>query len=147
MYKNILLPTDGSELSILAIKQGMALAKTLGARVTGFHARSSLPYEFLVGLTRSEPGDLEDQKRRLELASEEYLDAISMEAKRLDVAASVFSVASDSPYEAIIEAATREGCDLICMASHGRRGVSGVVLGSETQKVLTHCTIPVLVTR
>ena len=147
MFEHILLPTDGSELSMKAVRQGMAFAKGINATVTGFHARPHLEYDYYIGLSRAQPADLEGRDRRLEETSKTILDQVSAEARKAGVNCDCVAVISDSPFEAIIATARERGCDLILMASHGRRGMSAVVIGSVTQKVLTHCTTPVLVMR
>ena len=147
MFEHILLPTDGSELSMKAVRQGIAFAKAIDARVTGFYARPHLEYDYYIGLSRAQPADLESRDRHLEDTSKAILDQVAAEARNAMVKCDCVSVVSDSPFEAIIAAARERGCDLILMASHGRRGMSAVVIGSVTQKVLTHCTTPVLVMR
>jgi nucleotide-binding universal stress UspA family protein len=143
MFKHILLPTDGSELSEAAIRKGVQFAKSIGARVTGFYAAP----EFHVFTYQTEM--LEDTKEQFAKDSraraDRYLAAIAKAAQEAGVACETVRVTSDQPYEAILEAAQDKGCDLILMASHGRRGLRGVLLGSETQKVLTHAKLPVLV--
>jgi nucleotide-binding universal stress UspA family protein len=143
MFKHILLPTDGSELSEIAILKGIAFAKSIGARVTGFYA---LP-EFHIFTYQTEM--LEDTKdefaRDCKAHAEKYLAVIERAAQQAGVAYETVQATSDHPFEAIIEAAQDKGCDLIIMASHGRRGVRGLLLGSETHKVLTHAKLPVLV--
>ena len=143
MFKHILLPTDGSELSEAAIRKGVQFAKSIGARVTGFYAAP----EFHVFTYQTEM--LEDTKEQFAKDSrahaEQYLAMIAKAAREAGVACDTVRVTSDQPYEAILEAAQDKGCDLILMASHGRKGLRGVLLGSETQKVLTHAKLPVLV--
>ena len=145
MYKHILIPTDGSPISEDAIKQGLGLAKTLNARVT---ALTVVPPFHVVAL---EPIMLTDTR-------EEYdKDVARMAERRLafpreaaKVAGVVYEdlyMVAEYPWAAIVETAKTRGCDLIVMASHGRKGVSALVLGSETTKVLTHTTIPTLVCR
>ncbi len=147
MYKHILIPTDGSELSQEAVKGGIALAKALGAKVTGFHAA---PDVLLYAMAYAEAAplisqtDLEEESKK---QAEEYLAFVEREARAQGVPVQTVWVKHDSPYAAIIETAQKRGCDLIFMASHGRRGLSALVLGSETTKVLTHTKIPVLVYR
>ena len=145
MFKHILLPTDGSQASELAVRQALAFAKSINAKVTGFYV---MP-EFHVFTYRTEM--LEDTREEFAKDSkahaEQYLGLIEKAAKQAGVSCQTASATSDHPYEAIIEAAQQRGCDLIAMASHGRRGVQGLLLGSETQKVLTHSRIPVLVYR
>jgi nucleotide-binding universal stress UspA family protein len=137
MYKHILLPTDGSELSKKAVKHGVALAKALKAKITAVTV--SPPFRPFA----SESIVVEDTS---ELAAQ-YLAAVRKAAAAAGVVCDVMSIEADQPYQAIIAAAKKKRCDLIVMASHGRRGISAIVLGSETVKVLTHSTIPVLVCR
>jgi nucleotide-binding universal stress UspA family protein len=147
MYRNILVPTDGSKLSVKAVKQAVKLAKTLGAKITGFYAApdfSSTYYGDGYILRAPSAGDHAEAVKQ---QARKYLSAIEVEAEVEKVPCEVLHAISDSPYEAIIDAARKKKCDLIFMASHGRRGLSGLVLGSETQKVLIHSKIPVLVCR
>jgi nucleotide-binding universal stress UspA family protein len=145
MFKHILLPTDGSRLSEDAIRMGVQLAKTVNAKVTGFYV---MP-EFHVFTYKTEM--LEDTKREFAKDSKahaaQYLSVIETAAKAAGVTCEIVSATHDHPYEAIIRVAKQRGCDLIVMASHGRKGVQAVLLGSETQKVLTHSHVPVLVCR
>jgi nucleotide-binding universal stress UspA family protein len=145
MFKHILLPTDGSELSAAAIQKGIQFAKSINAQVTGFHV--ILPFHVFTFQTEM----LEDTKEQFERDSqahaERFLDVINKAAKEAGVRCDTNYVVASHPYDAIIKAAEEKGCDLILMASHGRRGVQGVLIGSETQKVLTHTKIPVLVVR
>ena len=145
MFKHILLPTDGSRGSERAIRKALALAKSTGAKVTGFHV---IP-KFHVFTFRTEMlEDTEEEYARDSRAhAQKYLAVIEKAAKQAGVPCQTVYATSDQPYEAIIRTAQRKGCDLIAMASHGRRGVQGLLLGSETQKVLTHSKIPVLVYR
>lgn len=145
MHKHILMPTDGSELSQKAIDYGMALAKSVNAKVSVVTV--SMPFHVFA----VEPGMVTDtpdqyQKRTAELA-EKYFDAAKASAAAVGLRCETLHVVHEQPYQAIIDTAVRNSCDLIVMASHGRRGVSAIVLGSETVKVLTHGTIPVLVFR
>jgi nucleotide-binding universal stress UspA family protein len=145
MFKHLLLPTDGSELSEAAIRKGVQFAKTINAKVTGFYV---MP-EFHVFTYRTEM--LEDTKEQFakdcKAHADQFLAVIEKAAKAAGVACDTAVVTSDHTYEAIIKAAEKKGCDLIMMASHGRSGVQGLLLGSETHKVLTHSKIPVLVYR
>jgi nucleotide-binding universal stress UspA family protein len=145
MFKSILIPTDGSELSDKAISQGIALAKSIGAKAVGFCAIA--PYHY-VALEPEILADTvlayeEDAKKR----AVQYLAKIENAARVADVRCECFFEMDDRPYDAIIRAAEKSGCDLIAMASHGRRGLRGLLLGSETNLVLTHTKIPVLVFR
>jgi nucleotide-binding universal stress UspA family protein len=147
MFKHILVPTDGSKLSVKAAKQAVKLAKALGARITGFHAAPDVGSTYYGDGYILRAPSAAAQAEFTQKQARKYLSAIEVEAEVEKVACAVFHVVSDSPYEAIIDAAKKKKCDLIVMASHGRRGLSGLVLGSETQKVLIHSKIPVLVCR
>jgi nucleotide-binding universal stress UspA family protein len=145
MYKHILIPTDGSELSEMAIEHGVTLAKATNAKVTALTI--STPFHTLA-VERSMVTDTPDQYReRIAALAAQYLAVATDAAAALDVTCDVLHVEHDHPYEAIINTAKKRGCDVIVMASHGRRGVSAIVLGSETVKVLTHSVIPVVVVR
>jgi nucleotide-binding universal stress UspA family protein len=145
MYKHLLLPTDGSPLSEAAIENGVQFAKGINARVTGFYV---MP-EFHVFTYKTQM--LEDTNEEFvedcKAHANEFLGVIQKTAKAAGVPCDTDVATSDHPYEAIINAAEKNGCDLIMMASHGRRGIQGALIGSETQKVLTHSKIPVLVYR
>jgi nucleotide-binding universal stress UspA family protein len=145
MFKHILLPTDGSVLSEGVIHKGIAFAKSIGARVTGFHAMPE--FHVLTYHTEMLEDTKEEFARDSKAHAQKYLGVIEAAAKEAGVACATVLVTSDEPYEAIIKAAQNQGCDLIMMASHGRRGVRAVLLGSETQKVLAHSQLPVLVCR
>lgn len=147
MFKHILVPTDGSALSEGTVARAIAFAKEADARITFFYAQPDFPMP-IYG-----EGALIDPTTPEQFAKSAAAEAEAILAKAKD-AANVAGVAADSdstvnevPYEAIIDAADRHGCDLIFMASHGRRGIAGLLLGSETQKVLTHSKTPVLVYR
>lgn len=146
MYQHICLPSDGSPLSEHAVAQGLALAKSMGARVTvmsviqPFHVHAVAPEQLMVASN-------EDYLRATREATARHLDAIAARAKDLGVACQTLAVVDELPWQAIIDTASERGCDLIAMASHGRRGIKALLLGSETLKVLTHSTIPVLVYR
>ena len=145
MYKHILIATDGSELSEKAIKQGLALAKLIGSKVTAitvsqtFHTFSVDPV-----IVTDTPNQYQ---KNCDARAERYLSIAKNAAKAASVPYEGMHVMHDHPYEAIVDAAKDKGCDLICMASHGRKGMSALVLGSETVKVLTHSKIPTLVCR
>lgn len=149
MYKHILIPTDGSALSDKAVDAAITLAKLLGARITAFHAIE--PYPLQGAYAAEASGVAELQPELFAERSEEYakhvLDSVASAASAANVQCTTEYATERSPYQAIIDKARKEGCDLIVMASHGRRGLEGFLLGSETQKVLTHSSIPVLVYR
>jgi nucleotide-binding universal stress UspA family protein len=144
MFKRILVPTDGSELSQKAITAALSLAQMLKASVVGMTTVE--PYSYS-NLSEYRPETLENYEERMEQAGAERVGQIANAAASAGVPVETVVVKSFSPYEAIIEAAKGNGCDLIVMASHGRRGLNAVLLGSETQKVLTHSAIPVMVYR
>ena len=145
MYKQILIPTDGSELSLAAIDQGVAFAKEVGASVRFFTVTAPIR---VYGVTGEQlAGGYDDYMKAAREEGARRLAVAEERAKAAGVPCTSSMVESDHAWEAIINAANDGGCDLIAMASHGRRGLSGLVLGSETLKVLTHSTIPVLVYR
>ncbi|MGZ5278236.1 MAG: universal stress protein [Caldimonas sp.] len=145
MFKHLLLPTDGSPASNDAIRKGIQFAKSEQAQVTGIYV---IP-EFHVMTYRVDM--VEDTKAEFakdtRVHADRYLGVVREAAGQAGVTCETVSVTSDHPFEAIIDTAEAKGCDLIVMASHGRRGARGLLLGSETLKVLTHSKIPVLVFR
>jgi nucleotide-binding universal stress UspA family protein len=145
MFKHILLPTDGSELSEAAMQKGIQFAKSINAKVTGFHV--ILPFHVFTVQTEMLEDTKEQYERESKVQAEQFLGVIKKAAEKAGVSCDTDYVTSNHPYEMIINAAEKKGCDLIMMASHGRRGVQGLLIGSETQKVLTHTKIPVLVFR
>jgi len=147
MFKNILIPTDGSKLSERAIASGAAFAKGIKARITGCYVVEPFrPYYFGDYIPPDMPTPKEFERHARE-AGEKYLERIAAAARAAGLTYSGSVVMADTPYAGIINAAKKGKCDLIFMASHGRSGLSGVLLGSETHKVLTHSKIPVLVYR
>jgi nucleotide-binding universal stress UspA family protein len=145
MHRHILIPTDGSELSRNAIDYGVALAKSVNARITALTV--STPFHTFTVDPGMFTDSLADYGKRMAALAAKYLDVAKEAALAADVSCETMHVEHDQPYRAIIETAAQKSCDLIVMASHGRRGISAIVLGSETVKVLTHSTIPVLVVR
>ena len=145
MFKHILLPTDGSAGSEAAVRAGVSLAREMGARVTGLHVVP--PFHTFT----YRPDMIEDTEEQYEKDSEEQarkvLLTIEKQAQECGVPCDTVVVRSDDIHDAIIATARESQCDLIAMASHGRRGVRALLLGSETQKVLTHSLVPVLVYR
>lgn len=147
MFKNILIPTDGSKLSMKAIKSGVAFAKSIKAQVTGCYvAQPFQPYYFGDYIPPDMPTPKEFE-RHARAAGEKYLGQIATAARAAGLKYAGSVVVADAPYAGIINAARKGRCDLIFMASHGRSGLPGLLLGSETHKVLTHSKIPVLVYR
>lgn len=145
MFKHILFPTDGSATSESAGLACLRFAQEIGARVSAVHVMPEFH------LLNYEPGLMADNRQQLEAHNLQqariYLAEVEALAQQYTVKCDAHSVTSDHPHEAIIKLAHDLGCDLIVMASHGRKGIKGLLLGSETQKVLTHSTIPVLVYR
>ena len=147
MFKHILVPTDGSELSQATAKRAVSFAKEAGARITAFYSKPEYPIAYFGEGALIDPTTPEKFAEMADQQANEYLGEISALCAEAGVACECTSATSDIPYEAIITAAETAGCDLIFMASHGRRGISGLLLGSETNKVLTHSKVPVLVYR
>jgi nucleotide-binding universal stress UspA family protein/hemerythrin-like domain-containing protein len=143
MYRHLLLPLDDSPLAVDTARKGVQLARSLGARVTFFHAQEDYGATSVGALQRViAPAEFNEGvagDARAILAKAEVV------AREAGVAYDSLAVTSNRPYEAILDAADSHGCDLIFIASHGRRGIKGLMLGSQTQKVLHHATIPVLV--
>ncbi len=145
MYKHILFPTDGSELSERAARDGIRFAKSIGAQLTALHTTPLFyPTEFQ---TRNAPERAEEHEKQSKEDARRVLDVIKQMARDADVGCTAVHRVSERPWEEIINVAAEHGCDVIFMASHGRRGVSALLIGSETNKVLTHSKIPVLVWR
>ena len=148
MFKHLLLPTDGSKLSDRAVQRGIEFAKEIKAHVTAVHVIPE--FRMMADESFVLPTSV-DLKRRHEkeakARADKMLSRIGERAQAAGVKYEAVTVMGDVPYEKIIEAAKKYKCDLIMMASHGRRGLSGLLLGSETAKVLTHSKIPVLVVR
>ncbi len=150
MYRHILIPTDGSELAEHAVTNGLSLAKSVGAKVTVIIVED--PFDWLsVSETRaSQRQALDELAKHNEQVKKHAASALGRAvdaAKQVGVPCDTMQVENARPYQAIIAAASDRGCDLIAMASHGRGGLSAVVLGSVTNKVLAHTKIPVLVYR
>jgi nucleotide-binding universal stress UspA family protein len=145
MYANILIPTDGSDLATKAVVHGVALAKRLGAKVVALTVVP--PFHTLTTDTRMIEDTPGQYHARMQKQAAQTLGAVADAARAAGVACETVQVELEHPFQAIIETAESRGCDLIVMASHGRHGISALVLGSETVKVLTHCKIPVLVHR
>jgi len=145
MYTHILIPTDGSALSEMALRSGIELARALGAQVTV--VTITTPFHGLGGEAVLSQ-DPEQYEKHISALARQYLDAAkSIAAAAPSVPCSFVHAEHEYPYRAIIDMARKRGCDVIFMASHGRHGMSAIVLGSETLKVLTHSSIPVIVYR
>jgi len=145
MFKSILIPTDGSKLSDQAVRQGLQLAKSLGAKVVALHVTA--PFHVLAASAAALTETREQSEKRAAEFSKQIFDVIAGMAREAGVACTCHSHSGEHVWQEIIMAAEKFGCDAICMASHGRRGIGAVLIGSETVKVLTHSNIPVLVVR
>ena len=145
MYENILIPTDGSELAGKAVQYGITFAKEIGAKITVLTVTAPFHvFTFDPQVVEETP---DQYKKHIQQHAAKILSAVANAAKAAGVACETVQVEHEHPYQAIIDTAISEDCDLIVMASHGRRGMSAILLGSETAKVLTHSMIPVLVHR
>ena len=147
MFKHILIPTDGSPLADKAVKAGINFAKEIGAKVTAYCAVEDLLSDIDDEAWAIDPKTRTEIYRRARAAAQARLDAIGTMAKQAGVRFDSAVTVVDTSYKGIIAAAKKHKCDVIFMASHGRRGLSGLLIGSVTHKVLTHCRIPVLVYR
>ncbi len=146
MFKHILIPTDGSELSRKAIRTGVELAKFHGARVTGVHAIPD--YHLMIAYEGAfDPVTEERIEKEARMRADSFLGFIRQTAETAGVSCETVCETSDHPYDAILKTANARHCDLILLHSHGRKGLAAVLLGSETRKVLTHSKIPVMVVR
>ena len=147
MFKHILVPTDGSKLSLKALDLAAGLANATDARVSVLHVSPSYPTMiggdgYMVTPIMPKEWDISSAKGTALIREQ-----VEKRAKAKSVAVQFLSVTVDQPYIGIIDVAKRKKCDLIVMASHGRKGLSALLIGSETTKVLTHCKVPVLVCR
>ena len=145
-YRHILVPTDGSEISERAVEQAVSLASALGARLRLLHVQVSFPIS-LVGVGELvEPSTVDALMAATQQRAETILgEAMARAAAGVEAEQSL--LVNPQPHQAILEEARTHGCDLIVMASHGRRGLEGLLIGSETQRVLTQSSCPVLVVR
>lgn len=144
MFKRILVPTDGSDITGKAVDTAIALAKSVGAQLYAISVKEPFPYSAISEMQPTPPQEFFDAQERI---AAKRLSLVTEAAKTAGVSCQAHSVEALHPWEAIIDHAKRMECDLVVMASHGRRGVTALLLGSETQKVLTHSTVPVLVVR
>jgi nucleotide-binding universal stress UspA family protein len=145
MYKHILIPTDGSGMSARAVAHGIELARRLNAKITGLAVIS--PWEDVASSIKMSDVSQAQYERNAEAYAASSLLVITKAAKAAEVLASVVQIKETQPWTAIVDTARTMHCDLILMASHGRSGIGAMIIGSETQKVLTHSTKPVLVYR
>lgn len=147
MFKHILIPCDGSELSNRVVDKAIEFASEINARITGFYAQPEYSVPYYEGGIPIDAMTPESFAALTETQAKTILNSVAEKAKAAGVICEAYSSVNNATYEAIIDAANSKGCDLIFMASHGRRGIAGLLMGSETHKVLTHTTIPVLVYR
>jgi nucleotide-binding universal stress UspA family protein len=145
MYKHMLIATDGSELAQKAIDQGLALAKALGAKVTAVTVTEPWPVTLVGDVVVTYP--IEEYEQSAAESAGKILSAVTGAATKQGVACTTVHVKDKYPAEGIIDTAKSKGCDLIVMSSHGRRGLTKLLLGSQAIEVLTHSTVPVLVCR
>lgn len=147
MFKHILVPTDGSPLSEAAVRQAVEFAKETGARLTAFYAKPPYPDARFGESGVIAPVTPEKFQQFEDRLAERYLGYARELCEQSGVPFAGLTAVSDMPAESIVGAAGRCGADLVCMASHGRKGFRSLLMGSETRKVLTHGHIPVLVLR
>jgi nucleotide-binding universal stress UspA family protein len=144
MYQAILVPTDGSDITSQAVTTAIAMAKLCGAKLHTLSVKEPFPYSAISEMQPVPPQEFYDAQDRIaNVRVKAVLDA----AAQAGVACAGVTVEALHPWEAILEHAKTQGCDLIVMASHGRRGLNAILLGSETSRVLTHSKVPVLVVR
>ena len=144
MFKRILVPTDGSDITTKAINTALDLAKAGAGQMFAVSVKEPFPYSAISEMQPVPPQEFYDAQERIATAR---VKAVQDAATAAGVGCSAHTVEALHPWEAIIDHAKRQECDLLVMASHGRRGVTALLLGSETQKVLTQSTVPVLVVR
>ncbi len=148
MFKHILVPTDGSRLAAKGVRAGMQLAKALGAKVTGVYVKFPyLPPMYAEAAMYVTFMDEKAYRKAAEAQAQKALAAVQAEAKKARVRCATRSASSAQAWDAILKTARAERCDAIVMATHGRGGLGGLILGSETQRVIAHSKIPVVVTR
>jgi nucleotide-binding universal stress UspA family protein len=144
MYRNILVPTDGSDITAKAVETGVSLAKILDARLSTISVKEPFPYSAISEMQPVPPQEFYDAQERIAASR---VKAVVDSAAAQGLACTGHTIEALHPWEAITDYAKAQGCDLIVMASHGRRGVSALLLGSETQKVLTHSAVPILIVK
>ena len=147
MFKHILIPTDGSPVSAKAVKAGIALAKEMGAKVTGYHAAEPVPTRIYGEGYVADDQLVAEFERRGREAARKYIASLASAARKAGVPFEPVVGAARSPYEGIVETARKRKCDLIFMSSHGYRGLERLMLGSVTDKVVQLSPVPVLVHR
>ncbi|CAN7224524.1 universal stress protein [Rhizobacter sp. LjRoot28] len=144
MFQRILIPTDGSDITHKSVSTALSLAASVGARVYVLSVKEPFPYSAISEMQPTPPQEFFEAQERI---ASSRVQEVAQLAETQGVVCETHTVEALHPWEAIIELAQQKACDLIVMASHGRRGVTALLLGSETQKVLTHSKVPVLVVR
>ena len=144
MYKRILVPTDGSDITAKAVSTAVSLANALGAQLLTISVKEPFPYSAISEMQPTPPQEFYDAQDRIATSR---VKTVADAAQAAGLSCEAHTVEALHPWEAIVEHATNKQCDLIVMASHGRRGVAAMLLGSETQRVLIHSKIPVLIVR
>jgi len=144
MFQRILVPTDGSDITAKAVQTTIRLAKSLNAQVHTISVKEPFPYTAISEMQPTPPQEFYDAQERI---ARQRIQAVVEACSAAGMECEAHTLEALHPWEAIIEHAQRKECDLVVMASHGRRGVTALLLGSETQKVLTHCKVPVLIVR
>jgi nucleotide-binding universal stress UspA family protein len=144
MYRSILIPTDGTAITAKAVSAGIALAQALGARLSTITVKEPFPYSAISEMQPIPPQEFYDAQERIAL---NRVKEVVAAAEKAGLDCQAFTVEAQHPWEAIVDHAKAQECDLIVMASHGRRGVGALLIGSETTRVLTHCDVPVLVVK
>ena len=144
MYKSFLVPTDGSNLSLAAVKGATSFAKKLGAKITLLTVMETYNY---TAVNEYRPEAIDDYDERMLALAQGRLSEAKAIVEDAGVPVETISVKNFSPAEAIISTAEAKGCDCIFMASHGRKGLAALILGSETQRVLAYSKLPVIVYR
>ena len=144
MFKHILVPTDGSDITAKAVQIAIELAKLGAASLSTICIKEPFPYSAISEMQPVPPQEFYDAQERI---AADRIQAVLDAASAAGVPCKGATIEALHPWEAIVDHAKAEACDLVVMASHGRRGVSALLLGSETQKVLTHCSLPVLVVK
>jgi len=147
MYKKILVATDGSALSETAVRSAIELAVSVKAELVALYVVPRYPVSYFEGGITISVEDMARAEKQWSDKGQAVVDAVQQQAQAAGVTAKGVVVQSDLVAESIIAAVTKHDCDLVVMASHGRKGITRVLLGSETQHVLTHCSIPVLILR
>ena len=147
MYKHLLVATDGSRLSGKAVTHAIALAQALTAKLTAFYASPEYPLPVLADGMVYDPMSKQDYAKLANKEADRILSAVQVKAEAGGVACDLLHAFDNAPWQAILAAAKKAKCDAIVMASHGRRGITALLLGSETQKVLTHSKLPVIIVR